>query len=463
MAPKKRKSPQKRKTSAAGNPHGPSPAKEQPDPKAPNLNVSRLGPDFAALRDADLGSEVPDGASGGSGAALQRTSTPLPEDRPGHPLSPGSVASSTEDLSVIVEDELVEELEEEFEEAFEDIQADLSSMSIDQVNSDQQDIANMAHAVTADENVMRTSIEADLNYAENNIVAGRTVRAEKFLVDVEPAIKELNKETIARISKIRNADQKKLTFEEWRGKMDTYMDEVERIQGLIDAAKGVNPAAEITAKRDAIKAKINLKVAEIKECIVQLNANVDTETADDNALARGPYLAFKERIDNIRAMIRPTLENLSQELVDADPTKRHEVHTDYGLLVKELDASVEEVHIKLHKSKMEDNTLTFNPPAHSTTVGQLNVSGAASSFGSRSSRDYNYLKREIPVFKGEAAKYMKWKKEMCEDILPGRCAQHQIRLIAENSPNPEVEDMFEEVSLCWDWMDSFQSRHQSSC
>ena len=168
----------------------------------------------------------------------------------------------------------------------------------------------------------------------------------------------------------------------------------------------------------------------------------------------GPYMAFKERIQDIKAMIRPTLENLSQELVDADPTKRLEVHTAYGLLVKDLDASVATLHTKLHKSKMEDNILSINPPAHSTTVGNHNVSGAGSSFGNRSSRDYNYLKREIPVFKGEAGKYMKWKKEMREDILAGRC---------EISPNPEVEDMFEEVSLCWDWMDSFQSRHQSSC
>ena len=79
MAPKKRVESTKRKSS---HPTGPSPAKPQPAAKAPNLNSSSFGPDFAALSEADSGA----GKAGQASGAATVSYLDLAQDPPTEPL-----------------------------------------------------------------------------------------------------------------------------------------------------------------------------------------------------------------------------------------------------------------------------------------------------------------------------------------------------------------------------------------
>ena len=478
MAPKKNPGvePTKRKSS---HPAGPSPAKPQPAAKAPNLNNSSLGPDLAALQEADSADREIEHFGGAAAAGyldlardlpvrVPRTSTPLDLSAAWRdPRSPASVNSSSDELQDIEEEEESElpyppdYLQQvAFEETQEDGEAlgdDLLHMSVDEPHLE---AVVMAQAASDPEVLMRTDIENDISFSHDNLTAaggGRVVRTKKVVEALGKKITELNRETMKRIAKIKVEATKVETLRVWRDVHNKLLDDHEAVEELLAVKEGRNSAALLDEKKAEIQSRIDRTNAEVVAIMDKWALDHTRDTSDDKVITRALYVNFKERISDIKKMIRPALQQLFEELAAADISQRNIVNNSYGTMVKNLDDRVAGLLDTLHKSKMEDATLSFHPALDSTRAGNLNTSGASNSGSSshvtNSANSFAYLKREMPKFTGQAGKYAKWKKEMLRDVMPGKSVEQQIRLIAELSPNPEVEDMFETTEETWAYMD----------
>ena len=478
MAPKKtkKKSPEKRK---ASHPAGPSPAKPEQVAKVANLDVTSFGPDFAALSQADAQGEAE--AVGGEAAQLPRTSTPLDNSgtwRQPNPLSPGSVHSSSDELSFIEEEGddtwfpaiNPEAEEDELEEIdVSEHQApvstpeeenvllhDLSLMSVDLPEHPVNMV--LPQAPSEAEILQLTDLQNDLEYVAENLAAptgGRTIRAKKVLDALENKIAVLNKETMKRIAKLRVEEVKAATLKVWRTTHHKLQDEEDRLRDILEVKEGTNPANVTATLVAEVQSRITLLQTEITAIMAKWEEDLTAETADDAVLPKALYLSFKERLSDIKGMIRPAMHTLHQEKIALDIGKRGDVNTEYGLVVKGLDEKVADLDRKLHKQKLEDSTFA-NLTLNSTSGGAHSNSGASGgqSHMSSGSNSWQYLKREMPTFKATAGKYASWKKEMQEEILPGKGTRYQIRLIAELSPNPEVDGMFETMEETWEYMDN---------
>ena len=484
MAPKKNQkaTSTKRKSS---HPSGPSPAKPQPAPKAPNLNSSSLGPDLAALQEADAEDreveQFNESALGYLDLAqerpvlLPRTSTPLELAGAWRTApSPASEDSQSEDLEDIEEEEdediipvppnnsdtLVDNAEEDVFEEAEDSENDLLHMSVDQPPLE----VEMAQAQAPSDNEIhsRTDIQNDLDFAQENLTAGgnRVVRAKKVVEALDKKIMELNRETMKRVAKIRNEPVKVETLKVWREVHNKLLDDLEALEALLVEKEGGKPtAADLLAEKKAeIQSRIDRTNLEVIAAMDKWAEDHTRDTNADQVITRALYINFKERISDIKKMIRPALQLLFEELAAADVSQRLTVNTSYATMVKDLDDRVAVLQDSLHRSKMDDTTLSLHPVFTSTGSGNNSILGASNSFYSgnisSSGNSWQYLRKEMPKFTGLAGKYAKWKKEMIRDVLPGKSQEQQIRLIAELSPNPEVDGMFEDVQETWDYMDN---------
>ena len=137
------------------------------------MSCSECSPTAAAVSDEPAAAAEP---TSEDFAHLQRTSTPALEDQwwRSHPLSPGSVASSTEDLSNISEE-------------------DEESIPLPPNNTVQED-SMAAQPPSETEVISQTSIRDHLASARDNVIARKTIRAKKELEPVEAAVQALHLE-----------------------------------------------------------------------------------------------------------------------------------------------------------------------------------------------------------------------------------------------------------------------------
>ena len=109
-----------------------------------------------------------------------------------------------------------------------------------------------------------------------------------------------------------------------------------------------------TEKKAEIQSRIDRTNLEVIAIVAKWTEDHTRDSSDDKVITKALYINFKERISDIKKMIRPALQQLFEELAAADVSKRLEVNTAYGLTVKDLDDRVANLLDTLHKSKLED-------------------------------------------------------------------------------------------------------------
>ena len=159
-------------------------------------------------------------------------------------------------------------------------------------------------------------------------------------------------------------------------------------------------------------------------------------------------------LEPARMDITKSIPDLYKEVVELDPGNAGTFSTEESTLVGDLDKLYKIAMQKIHSAPMHSETFpNIGPPAGSSTMNGslLNTSGASTA--SSLQRSALRVQIKVPRFNGSPGDYPRWKKELQGDFFPGLSDSSCIRVMAENSPNPDLVNEFEIATEAWKHMD----------
>ena len=351
-----------------------------------------------------------------------------------HPLSPGSVDDSLEDLP------LAEDSEQEEE-------------TVDAV---------MAPVIPPAEDSIRLQIEDDLAQFKFHMdkVPPNTRQATINNTFVETELKKLQTTTynrLTRLEPVARAEHK----QDWVSWKAGVVDLLDAEQVRLEAAlAGGDPeqvrANALVQEKAVVQTKINQHAQMIRDHLTTLEAAIaaqqpDGAAAEPQEIPRARYVLLSSQLEDIRKFIRPRLMELHEELTALDQSKHVEVYAALKLLLDELDPLVNTARANLHNLNLEASV--FEPggastPNHSIVTDSANNVGRG---GKTSS--YEHVKTPIPTFSGEYAEYPGWKAEFLGDVLPGKSQATCLRLMAKYSPEKGITQEYKTKEEAFKYFD----------
>ena len=315
-----------------------------------------------------------------------------------------------------------------------------------------------------EERALRCKVEAKLRDAEE-VLARDAARASwrrviEGLEGAKKAIEDLGPISYLRISGIKD-DVKRVAAQDnwntWKGDhLDKHKELVEKLngkEGAIPVKEDPTKAAAIKLARAAVKNHETLTTALITQLEEEITAESDTED-----IAVGVMTEYQNRAGIIRAMIRPGLSQVYQDLLRVAPsTEEHDINDALVVKILQMEKDLNRVMKLLSKKKFATGAnlsapLASSTPQHSFNQGHGTLASAGS--GGGHGQRYNYPKSDIPQFKGDYSKYPGWKIEMQRDvIMPHHSDQYVLRVMAENSPEKDLEDLYTTQVDGWFHMD----------
>ena len=415
-----------------------------------NFNSSRPGLDdlSAESEDSDLFPETPAGPAQ-LRLRFQRRLFPedeVPEqselsfwavspapDEPPHPLAPGSVPDSEEELALV------------------DSEAE-------------EEDAVMAQAeIPPAEVSVRLQIEDDLAQFKVHMdkVPPNTRQAGINSQFVETELKKLQVTTYGRIARLPAAarDANKLDWVNWKTGIIDLLD-TEQVR-LEHALAGGSPdqlrTNALEQEKAVIQTRINQHIQMVKDHLTSLEAAIAAlqprgAAADAAEVPKSQFINLQSRLDIAREFIRPKLVELYDQLIALDPAQHVAVNAALSGQLAALDALVDTARDNLYRLNVE--SAVFEPQGASTPNQSLladsNVNVGRSGRGGSS---YDHVKQAIPEFTGDPTEYPSWKAEMLGDVLPGKSHAQCLRIMAKYSPEKDLAQQFKTKEQGFQWMD----------
>ena len=295
-------------------------------------------------------------------------------------------------------------------------------------------------------------------------------RAKLVLAEIEELLQVCEAHAAERLGKEKDDSRRGRLAQmwvQWLNERTIWLDEYYKMYASVDPDH-VSPGQTKRLARDNADRLVIDKVQDISSFMNHIETDLQRDLQGRN-IPRSKLKLYNERIDKVQKMISPELEELH--------TQRNNLETNLATLgdaqsrqrcsLRNFNLSMDDLRSKLHSLDWGEDTSfgDFNPGAQSTQFPRQNHSsglsgGNTSQFNQTAVLKYRHI--DPPRFKGEKAKYPAWKKEMVEDVLPGKTENAQIRLIETYSPHNDLSVQFNTVAEIWRWLDKMYGDTQGS-
>ena len=281
--------------------------------------------------------------------------------------------------------------------------------------------------------------------------------AKVALADFEVKIADLHSRVSTRLGKVASNETRTDLLRAWITAKSGLLQKYRVHYAALEAGDPTfpTPSRIRDSKVAVIKERIKTVAARVRAAIqseVDLVAEQVSQAGFE--MQKHVYSQHIASLEPARLDITKSIPDLYKEVVELDPGKAGTFSTEESTLVEELDKLYRTAMQKIHSAPMHSETFpNIGPPAGSSTLNGslLNTSGASAS--SSVQRSALRVQVKVPKFNGSPGDYPRWKKELQQDFFPGLSDSSCIRVMAENSPNPDLVREFQLVKEAWKHMD----------